>query len=250
MASSAAGLSDQHLFTHSLASSRLAHETSNSSCGNISPSAGNLPRAGTWLADSVEAASLQQPASSTWQLTRHLSTGNAEALTEASQAVSGHPEPPSFNSEQQQSIGDRQPLSPQQENQNAGSPSWHFEQGQHRHRRSAQHQSAGILGDVSNVISVPEQGAKRPPKQIPLPGLQPAAILVEGNNSGDPKGPSCCPPDTSASTEAVDSRADNTEQQHDLGQADYLLREWYTRCAVCSLTYGHVSCAGACKRLF
>ena len=230
MAASAAGFSDQHLSTHSLADPSLAHVSGNSTFDTTRSLAVNLHQAGSCSADSLGAASLQQPGSSTWQLTKHLSTGGAEAEKEAVHAVTRLPEPPSSSPGQQQSTSDSQSLSPQQENQNAGTPSWRSQHEQRRRRRSEQHQSAGILGDVSNVITASEQGAKSLPKQLPAAGLQAAATLAEPSHDGDTKAQSCSPPDTKAATEAVDSRDDDTEQQHDLGQADNLLREWYSRC--------------------
>ena len=242
MAASAAGLPDQRLSTHSLAGPSVAYVSSNSNCDTISSLAGSLPQADSWLADSLGAASLQEPASSAWQLTRHLSTGGAEAETEASDALTRHSEPPSSDTAQQQSLSDPQPLSPQQENQSAGTPCWHSEHGQHRHTVSAQRQSAGILGDVSNVISVSEQGAKSRPKQSAPACLQVAATVIESSQVGDTEAPSCCPPDTKAASKAANSRADNTKQQLDLGQADDLLRDWYSRCTVCSSTSMHITC--------
>ena len=238
MATLAAGPFDRRLNSLTLQDSSAACETGISNCGTDNTLFYDLPQADKIMAHSLTAESLQQPRSSDWHLSRFLSMGSAQGRAGALHDATWQPSSLSCSPGRQLSTHENQTLSSQQENQAIGSLHPHPQQAQATHKSYARHHSAGILGDVSNVFPIREQGAKDAQTQSSPAVLQAALAKAEvsqvGNSSDAQLRP---PPETEASaTHTVDSRADASDQPHGLRQADDLLKQWYHRCAVHSST--------------
>ena len=238
MATLAAGPFDRRLNSLTLQDNSAACETGISNCGTDNTLFYELPRADNIMAHSLTAESLQQPRSSDWHLSRFLSMGSAQGRAGALHDATWQPSSLTCSPGRQLSTHENQTLSSQQENQAIGSLHPHPQQAQATHKSYARHHSAGILGDVSNVFPIREQGAKDAQTQSSPAVLQAALAKAEVSQVGNPSDAQLRPPpETEASaTHTVDSRADASDQPHGLRQADDLLKEWYHRCAVHSST--------------
>jgi len=178
------------------------------------PETSDLLPAGRHMAHSLEAASLQQPASTLWRLDRHLSTGSTEVTAEAAPGLMREPESRSLRLEGVQSHRQDHSCSPQQENELT---EIHHEHA--RHNSSAQPRSTGILGDVSNLVQLTEHSGQAA-KHKGLATMQAAANVEADSEHHKKKTPSAPSPESSA---------ESTGGQDHLMRADHLLRDWYER---------------------
>ena len=178
------------------------------------PETSDLLPADRHMAHSLEAASLQQSASTLWRLNRHLSTDSTEVPSEASPGLTIESESCSFNLEGVQSQRQDHSCSPQQENEPT---EIHHEHA--RHNSSAQPRSTGILGDVSNLVQLTEHSGQAA-KHKGLATMQAAANVKADGEYHEQESPPAPLPESSA---------ENTGGQDQLMQADHLLRDWYER---------------------
>ena len=244
MAALSARPSDWHLSSLALPEPSAAFKTGTSDTDNTLMY--DLPQAEEVMAHSLTAASLQQPSSSHWHLSRFLTMGSAQARTEASHQVSKQLTPSSCSQGPQQSTHEDQTLSSQQENQSTGSPRPHHQQAEARRNNSPWRHSAGILGDVSNVMVTREQDAKSFPKQSSPAVLQVLPVEAEDSQVGKSDSSACPLSEISASaTQAINCRTDSFDKQHGLRQVDDLLRDWYDRYTVHTTT--SLYSVAACK---